>query len=433
MIKKIYGTISKTEELDDGTIKVYGYASSGSEDSDGEFISPEAMKEALPDYMKFGAVREMHGDSAAGTALEAQVLEDGKTWFGAHVVDPIAVLKVKTGTYKGFSIGGKVVERDNLNKNLIKKIKLVEVSLVDRPANPEAVFTMFKAEDLKESKKLDKDNKNLYNKGKFNMKQEEIKKGLGNVQWIAQLVSELDFLYQNLQAEKDIEGDDSEIPEDLKNVITSLSTILVQSAQEETSELESQENQEQEVEVVEVEDEDDEDDEDDEENNQAVEMSNKIKNLKKSGARNSQKDQETLNQILALLKELGADESNEEDDDNKDDKKDGKDDKEKEENKKSSKIENLEKMNQEQSAFISDLNKSIKTIMKEKQDLEKRVSELEKEPNFEKRAHLTSLSKSEDYNEVNKDEDYIVKNSKGEIDEVATAIKKAQRNGKRII
>jgi hypothetical protein len=426
MIKKIYGTISKTEELDDGTIKVFGYASSGSEDSDGEFISPEAMKEALPDYMKFGAVREMHGDSAAGTALEAKVLEDGKTWFGAHVVDPIAVLKVKTGTYKGFSIGGKVIERDNLNKNFIKKIKLVEVSLVDRPANPEAVFTMFKAEDLKESEKLDKDKKNIYNerKNKVMNKNEKIEKGLGNVQWIAQLVSELDFLYQNLQAEKEIEGDNSEIPDDLKNVITSLSSILVQSAQEETSELESQENQEPEVEVVDVDEDDEQDD------NSMVEMSNKIKNLKKSGARNSQKDQATLNQILSLLKELGADESKEDESDNKDNKEE---DNEKDDNKKSSKIDNLEKMNKEQSEFISELDKNLKKMIKEKNDLEKRISELEKEPNLEKRAILTSLEKSDDYKNSSKDEDYIVKNSKGEIDEVATAIKKAQKNGKRII
>lgn len=148
-MKRLYAEIAKTEAQEDGTIKVFGYASSGVEDSDGEIITPDAMKAALPNYMKFGAVREMHDSKkAAGTALEANVQEDGRTWFGAHVVDPIAVKKVSTGVYKGFSIGGKVVERDDLNKRLIKGINLVEVSLVDRPANPEAVFTMFKAETV---------------------------------------------------------------------------------------------------------------------------------------------------------------------------------------------------------------------------------------------------------------------------------------------
>lgn len=148
-MKRLYAEIAKTEAQEDGTIKVYGYASSGAEDSDGETITSDAMKTALPDYMKFGAVREMHdAKKAAGTAIEAEVQEDGRTWFGAHVVDPIAVKKVEAGVYKGFSIGGKVVKRDELNKRLIKAIKLVEVSLVDRPANPEAVFTMFKAETV---------------------------------------------------------------------------------------------------------------------------------------------------------------------------------------------------------------------------------------------------------------------------------------------
>lgn len=148
-MKRLYAEIAKSEAQDDGTIKVFGYASSGAEDSDGEIITPDAMKAALPDYMKFGAVREMHdAKKAAGTAIEAEVQEDGRTWFGAHVVDPIAVKKVAAGVYKGFSIGGKIVERDDLNKRLIKGINLVEVSLVDRPANPEAVFTLFKAEKV---------------------------------------------------------------------------------------------------------------------------------------------------------------------------------------------------------------------------------------------------------------------------------------------
>lgn len=144
--KRIYADIQKVEEQEDGTLKVWGFASSGAVDSDGETITPEAMKAALPDYMKFGAVREMHQSIAAGTAFEASVDDTtGKTSFGAHVVDPIAVKKVQTGVYKGFSIGGKVTSRDPLCKTTIKGINLIEVSLVDRPANPEAVFTMYKA------------------------------------------------------------------------------------------------------------------------------------------------------------------------------------------------------------------------------------------------------------------------------------------------
>ncbi|CWM18151.1 TPA: HK97 family phage prohead protease [Neisseria meningitidis] len=154
---KLYAEIAKMEAQDDGTVKVWGYASSEAVDSDGEVIAAEAMKAAIPDYMKFGAVREMHGSNAAGTAIEINVEDDGRTFFGAHIVDPIAVTKVKTGVYKGFSIGGSVTARDDLNKSQITGLKLTEISLVDRPANPDAVFTCFKADKPKADEEADKD------------------------------------------------------------------------------------------------------------------------------------------------------------------------------------------------------------------------------------------------------------------------------------
>lgn len=154
---KLYAEIAKMEAQDDGTVKVWGYASSEAVDSDGEIIAAEAMKAAIPDYMKFGAVREMHGSNAAGTAIEINVEDDGRTFFGAHIVDPVAVAKVKTGVYKGFSIGGSVTARDELNKSQITGLKLTEISLVDRPANPDAVFTCYKADKPKADEEADKD------------------------------------------------------------------------------------------------------------------------------------------------------------------------------------------------------------------------------------------------------------------------------------
>lgn len=154
---KLYAEIAKMEAQDDGTVKVWGYASSEAVDSDGEIIAAEAMKAAIPDYMKFGAVREMHGSNAAGTAIEINVEDDGRTFFGAHIVDPVAVTKVKTGVYKGFSIGGSVTARDELNKSQITGLKLTEISLVDRPANPDAVFTCYKADKPKAEEEADKE------------------------------------------------------------------------------------------------------------------------------------------------------------------------------------------------------------------------------------------------------------------------------------
>ena len=97
---RLFGEITKVEALDDGTIKVIGVASTGAVDDADETVLPAAMKAALPAYMRFGALREMHGMSAAGATLSAQVDDDGVTRIETHVVDPLAVKKVQLGVYK---------------------------------------------------------------------------------------------------------------------------------------------------------------------------------------------------------------------------------------------------------------------------------------------------------------------------------------------
>jgi hypothetical protein len=145
---RLYGAIQKVEPQDDGTVKVHGIASTESVDDQGEVVRAAAMRTAIPDYMKFPALREMHQLSAAGTALELDCGDDGITRIVAHVVDPIAVTKVKTATYRGFSIGGRVTQREAGNPKTITGIVLNEISLVDRPANPEAIFDCWKAASM---------------------------------------------------------------------------------------------------------------------------------------------------------------------------------------------------------------------------------------------------------------------------------------------
>jgi phage head maturation protease len=232
-MKRLYAEIAKTEAQDDGTIKVYGYASSGAEDSDGETITSGAMKAALPDYMKFGAVREMHdATKAAGTAIEAEVQDDGRTWFGAHVVDPIAVKKVASGVYKGFSIGGKVTKRDDLNKRLIKAIKLVEVSLVDRPANPEAVFTMFKAETVD-----DQAGDESQTEGDDSASGEDLNKGMYSVSRFAEMLDSISYMVSSAASEAEYEGDSSPIPAQLRDWLKQGAVIFTGMAAEEVNEL----------------------------------------------------------------------------------------------------------------------------------------------------------------------------------------------------
>src|SRR5215475_3053232 len=142
---RLYGAIQKIEPQDDGTVRVHGIATSEAVDEQGEIVRADAIRAAIPDYMRFPALREMHQLSAAGTTLEAKVGDDGTTRIVAHVVDPVAVAKVKNQVYRGFSIGSRVTQRDTENPKAITGLVLSEISLVDRPANPEAVFDCWKA------------------------------------------------------------------------------------------------------------------------------------------------------------------------------------------------------------------------------------------------------------------------------------------------
>lgn len=146
-----FAPINKMESQADGTIKVWGIASTEDVDSDGEIITADAMRAALPDFMKWGALREMHANIAAGTCLEAEVNSAGQTVICAHVVDAGSVKKVQTGVLKGFSIGGTATSTDPLKKTTITGLLLNEISLVDKPANPNAAIQLWKADMSKHS------------------------------------------------------------------------------------------------------------------------------------------------------------------------------------------------------------------------------------------------------------------------------------------
>jgi HK97 family phage prohead protease len=137
---KIFVPIAK---IDDEQRLVYGYATTEALDAHGEVVKRAAIEAALPHYMRFANIREMHQLSAVGVAKEAEFDEKG-LYLKAKVVDDEAWAKVREGVYKGFSIGGRVTRRDAADRNLITGVELNEISLVDRPANPEAMIDAFK-------------------------------------------------------------------------------------------------------------------------------------------------------------------------------------------------------------------------------------------------------------------------------------------------
>lgn len=135
--KSFYVPIVK---VDDEERMVYGWASTPEIDSDGEIIKSEAFEKALPNYMKFPTLREMHQAKVAGTTKQADISKKG-LYIGAKVVADEAWKFVKEGLYKGFSIGGNVIRRVG---NVIHELELVEISLVDVPANKGAVVELWK-------------------------------------------------------------------------------------------------------------------------------------------------------------------------------------------------------------------------------------------------------------------------------------------------
>lgn len=139
---RFYAPLAK---VDAAQQMVWGYASTEAEDDQGEIITRDALAAALDDYLKFANIREMHQMSAVGVAEEAGV-DDKGLYVAARIVDPRAWEKVTAGVYKGFSIGGRVKTRDPGDRSVITGLSLTEISLVDRPANPEAVFDCWKAE-----------------------------------------------------------------------------------------------------------------------------------------------------------------------------------------------------------------------------------------------------------------------------------------------
>ena len=145
-----YASILKYDENEDGTLMVYGNATDDSLDLDQQICDPAWLEKAMPDWFTSGGnIREMHGPNAAGVAKEYEN-KNGKHIIGVHVVDPLAVKKVKTQVYRGFSVGIKAprVVRDNKAANgRIIDGSIIEVSLVDRPANPNAKLILAKSVD----------------------------------------------------------------------------------------------------------------------------------------------------------------------------------------------------------------------------------------------------------------------------------------------
>lgn len=135
---------------------VHGFATLDNEDSEGDVVKAAASARAFARAR--GNIREMHDNVAVGRMVDFREDEffdkkSGTTYRGIYVSArvsegaPNTWLKVLDGTLSGFSIGGEINKSNpRLSKDSgksgrdIEDYDLVELSLVDNPANPLANF-----------------------------------------------------------------------------------------------------------------------------------------------------------------------------------------------------------------------------------------------------------------------------------------------------
>ena len=155
---RLTAPIEHLTELPDGTLLAHVTVTSETPDNQadpsgmrrwaGEIVDYDAFKAAAPELMKWAVVDEMHDDarSDAGTILQLQ-LDDAHRRAEAdlHIVDPVAVKKVKNRVYKMVSLGGAVLgwRLENVagkTYRRLTKILAESIALVPRGANPDALI-----------------------------------------------------------------------------------------------------------------------------------------------------------------------------------------------------------------------------------------------------------------------------------------------------
>jgi len=139
---------------------VSGYATLDNVDTQGDVVLAEASAKAFERAR--GNLREMHQSIAVGKIVdfrEDEFFHEGQFYRGIYVTArvskgaPDTWEKVLDGTLSGFSIGGNIIEATNefvkeagTTVRFIKDYDLVELSLVDNPANQLAnVFSIQKS------------------------------------------------------------------------------------------------------------------------------------------------------------------------------------------------------------------------------------------------------------------------------------------------
>ena len=146
-----WAPITKTEEQEDGTLLVYGPAASSDLDRDQQRLNADWLDRAMPEWAQVGNIREQHdAKKAVGVGVGLSKSDDGQHHIAAHIVDEGAVKKIKAKVLKGFSVGIKnprvVLGKADAPGGEVVDGSICEISVVDRPCNPNTLFEIAKAD-----------------------------------------------------------------------------------------------------------------------------------------------------------------------------------------------------------------------------------------------------------------------------------------------
>lgn len=147
----VYGTM--TEEVPDKSGEIFDYATGKAEV---QKWSDDTKKNSKGKSL--GNLRAMHSNIAAGKLTDIEYHDaDKRIDVITHVVDDNEWKKVEAGVYTGFSIGGGYAKRwtDPTNPALKRYTpRLSELSLVDNPCVPTALFEVVKEDGSHEMRKF---------------------------------------------------------------------------------------------------------------------------------------------------------------------------------------------------------------------------------------------------------------------------------------
>jgi hypothetical protein len=242
-----------------------------------------------------GNVRVMHGNAVAGVTKVLNFDDAAKQiTVKAEIVDENEWKKVQKGCYTGFSIGGKYGDKWDDPVLKAKRYEAIpnEYSLVDLPCNPDAQFTVIKADGAEELRKFETslDNPEALAKWAEGLSDAEraavlvkiapaqpvvaddgnaakslrqafaeriagmekaapivlslaqlagkpLEKGMYDVSRLADLLCDLGWLAEDAEWEAQLEGDNSPVPAQLRESVKQLGRVLVAMATEEATEL----------------------------------------------------------------------------------------------------------------------------------------------------------------------------------------------------